>query len=77
MKLLLPILASTALLQGCAAYVIGSTITTIATGKSIPDHAASTVTQHDCNTLNTLARKQDYLCEQRREPGTTYNRNGL
>ena len=62
-------------LQGCA-YTVASTATYITTGKSITDHAASTLTQADCGAVNYLQGRQDYLCEQAPDPGVRYNRNG-
>lgn len=52
-----------------------STVTLVTTGKSITDHAATTVTQNDCDGYRLLTGKQDYYCERVKEPGTTYNRN--
>ena len=66
-------LVSVIALQGCA-YTVTSTVSTIATGKSISDHALST-TGNDCNTLKYTIGRQDYLCEQPRTPDSTYNRN--
>jgi len=64
-------------LTGCAVIYTGaSTATLVATGKSIPEHGASVVTQSDCSTWNYLFNGKDYLCEQR-DPGKTYNRNGI
>ena len=60
-------------LQGCA-YTVTSTVTTIATGKSVTDHVLST-TGNDCNTIKYARQQQDYLCERPRDPGTHYNRN--
>ena len=61
-------------LEGCA-YTAISTATTITTGKSIGDHAASQVSGTDCNSIKFAVGSQDYLCEQKRTPDTTYNRN--
>ena len=64
-------------LSGCAAVYTGaSTAALVATGKSIPEHGASVMTQSDCSTWNYLFRGKDYLCEQR-DPAKTYNRNGI
>lgn len=62
------------LCSGCA-YTAVSTVTYVSTGKSVGDHAASLATQNNCNTTSYVMGKQDYICEQAREPGTTYNRN--
>lgn len=62
-------------LTGCAAIYTGaSTATLAATGKSIPEHAASQITSSDCSTWNYLFKDKDYLCEQR-DIAKTYNRN--
>ena len=71
--LIIPILVT---LNGCA-YTVVSTASFVTTGKSLGDHAASTLTQNDCNTLSYITNQQDYLCERAREAGTTYNRNPL
>ena len=71
--LIIPILV---LLNGCA-YTVVSTASLAVTGKSIGDHAASTITQNDCDSISYTTGKQDYLCEQAREPGTTYNRTAF
>jgi hypothetical protein len=71
------ILLVTLNLTGCAVVYTGaSTATLAATGKSIPEHGASVVTQSDCSSWNYLFKGKDYLCEQR-DPATTYNRNGI
>jgi len=71
-------LLSTTLLQGCA-YTVASTATFAVTGKSIGDHAASTITSSDCNMTSTILdnERHSYYCERAREPGTTYNRNAF
>jgi len=61
-------------LQGCA-YTVASTASFVTTGKSLSDHAASTLTQADCNTYSFATNKQDYLCERARTVDSTYNRN--
>jgi hypothetical protein len=64
-------------LTGCAVVYTGaSTASLAATGKSIPEHGASVVTQSDCSTWNYLFKGKDYLCEQR-DIAKTYNRNGF
>jgi len=70
------IIALVLTLNGCA-YTVVSTATLITTGKSISDHAASTITQNDCDSVNYVKGRQDYLCEQPREAGTTYNRTAF
>lgn len=69
-------------LSGCAgpmasiAYNSASVVSVATTNKSLIEHGASTVTQSDCSMYNYLFMNKDYLCETR-DPGTTYNRNGL
>jgi hypothetical protein len=62
---------------GCAVYTLASTATWAVTGKSVGDHTTSLATQNDCNSFKYVTRQQDYLCEQAREPGTTYNRTAF
>lgn len=67
-------------LQGCTAYNIYSAVnisTGVTTGKSIPDHTASLVSNTDCSTYKFATGKQDYWCEQPRDPATTYNRSSF
>lgn len=73
MRILFMILLAVTL-PGCA-YTAVSTGTYVLTGRSIADHSASLATGADCNTTSYIIGKQDWLCEQPREPGTTYNRN--
>ena len=76
------LLITTTLLTGCAlpvtqmAYNGVSTVSVVATGKSLPEHGASLATNSDCSTYNYLFNNKDYLCEQY-DPGKTYNRNGF
>ena len=63
-------------LSGCAVYTGVSAVSIGTTGKSLTDHAASTVTQADCNIWRASI-ELTYYCEYLREPGTTYNRNGF
>ena len=66
-----------ALLEGCAVVYTGvSTATLAATGKSIPEQAASQITNSDCSTWNYLVKDRDYLCE-RRDIAETYNRTSF
>ena len=72
--LLIPILLTQ---TACAmVYTGASTATMVTTGKSIPEHTASVITQSDCSTWNYLFKGKDYLCEQR-DPSKTYNRSGI
>ena len=62
------------LTSGCA-YTAVSTGSYVLTGKSVGDHAASVVTQNNCDATRYVIGRQDYWCERARELGTTYNRN--
>jgi hypothetical protein len=75
----------TVTLTGCAAPIANmanmayngvSAVSVVSTGKGLPELGASAVTNSDCSIYNYLVKNKDYLCEQR-DPGTTYNRNGL
>jgi hypothetical protein len=48
-------------LSGCAAYTVASIGTTVATGKSITDHALSETVHGDCNVFHLW--KGQYYCE--------------
>jgi hypothetical protein len=62
-------------LSGCAAVYTGaSTASLLATGKSIPDHAATQATGADCSALRVVTGEKDFYCEER-DPSKTYNRN--
>jgi hypothetical protein len=61
--------------SGCAPMLAVSAVSTVATGKSLADHTVSLVSGADCSTLEFARGEQDYYCERRREPGTTYNRS--
>jgi hypothetical protein len=62
-------------LSGCAAVYTGaSTASLLATGKSIPDHAATQVSGADCSALRVVTGEKDFYCEER-DPSKTYNRN--
>jgi len=66
------LLVATATLTGCAAYTVASVGSYVTTGKSLGDHAGSTVSGGDCNfIMNTYNGK--YVCEM----PVVYNRNGL
>jgi hypothetical protein len=62
---------------GCAVYTVATATTTLTTGKSLADHGATLATQADCSSFKYVLGRQDYWCEQAREPGTTYNRNSF
>ena len=69
------------LLPGCAvpvgqiAYNGVSAVSVVTTGKGLPELGASATTGGDCSIYNYLFKDRDYVCEQPREPATTYNRN--
>jgi predicted small secreted protein len=66
------LLIASATLTGCAAYTVASVGSYVTTGKSLGDHAGSTVTGGDCNLItNTYNGK--YVCEM----PVVYNRNGF
>ena len=68
-------------LEGCAvpvgqiAYNGVSAVSVVTTGKGLPELGASATTGGDCSIYNYLFKDRDYVCEQPREPATTYNRN--
>ena len=72
---------STLLLSSCAgpigwAYSAASGTTLITTGKSIPEHGASKLTDADCSIWNAVVDFA-YICEYNKNPGYTYNRNAF
>jgi len=69
------ILLSTLAASGCSTYTVTSATAWALTGKSIPDHATSKLTQADCDAVRMVTRLT-YYCEVR-DPSVTYNRNGL
>jgi len=60
--------------SACAPMMAASAVSTLATGKSMTDHAASITTQTDCSSIGFVTGQQDYWCERARDAGTTYNR---
>jgi hypothetical protein len=56
------------------AYTTGSTATLVETGKTIPEHTASKITDADCSIWNAIADFA-YICEYNKNPAITYNRN--
>ena len=64
------------MLNGCAVYTGATVVSLGTTGKSLGDHAASTVTQADCNIWRASI-DMTYYCEYLRDPATTYNRTGF
>jgi hypothetical protein len=56
---------------GCAAYLGASTVSLITTGKGIPEHSASQITDAECGVVNWLKGKH-YYCEIKRDAGTRY-----
>jgi hypothetical protein len=80
MKIVLT-LATAILLTSCAgpmglAYTAGSTGTLITTGKSIPEHGASQITEADCSVWNAIVDFA-YICEYNRNLAVTYNRTAF
>ena len=71
--IILTILASA--LSGCAVTTGMSVVSFATTGKSITDHATSTIAQADCDGIKTITHGT-YYCEQR-DIAKTYNRNGF
>ena len=75
-------LISLVVLSGCAApaaqyaYQGISSGTSLATNKSLPEHALSYVTDADCSVYNYLFRGREYFCEVT-DPGRVYNRSGI
>lgn len=63
-------------LSGCAVYMGASAVSQVATGKSIPEHAVSTVADADCSVWDMIVDNQHhkYYCETR-DVSKTYNRN--
>jgi hypothetical protein len=77
MKIL--VILSIALLTSCAgpigiAYTATSAGTWISTGKTIPEHTASRLTDADCGIWDAVVNLA-YICEYNRNPAVTYNRN--
>ena len=76
------ILVCSLVLSGCAApmaqyaYQGISSGTSLATNKSLPEHALSYVTSADCSVYNYLFRGREYWCEVT-DPGLVYNRSGI
>jgi len=69
------------LLSACAgpigmAYTATTTTSLVTTGKSIPEHAASEITEADCSIWDAIADFA-YICEYNKNPAVTYNRNAL
>ena len=72
-------LISVLLCSGCAAqyaYQGISSGTSLATNKSLPEHALSYITDANCSLYNWAFRGRDYLCEVE-DPGRVYNRSGI
>ena len=55
------------------AYTTGSTATLVETGKTIPEHTASKITDADCSIWNAIVDLA-YICEYNKNPALTYNR---
>jgi hypothetical protein len=71
--ILLPLLSACTTAE--IVYQTASISSGVTTGKTLAEHALSQVTQADCKTANIINGK--YYCERAKEPGTTYNRNGI
>lgn len=67
----------TLMLNGCAAYTVVSITSWGTTGKGLADNGLSVATGADCNAAHLVMKNQDYYCEVKRDPGTTYNRNSF
>jgi hypothetical protein len=81
MKITLVSAATVLALSACAgpigmAYSGASITSAVATGKSIPEHGASTVLDADCSLYNYLFDNKDYYCETQ-DISRTYNRNAF
>ena len=65
-------------LSGCAVYMGASAVSQVSTGKSIPEHAVSTVADANCSLWDMLMDNQHhaYYCEVR-DISQTYNRTGF
>ena len=63
-------------LSGCAVYMGASAVSQVTTGKSIPEHAVSTVADADCSLWDWAInnRTHNYYCEVK-DASKTYNRN--
>jgi len=75
MRQILLILVIALTLEGCA-YTVATTAVGMVTGKSVTDRAVSLATDMDCNGIGVVKGEQDYYCEQARDSGTHWNRNG-
>ena len=81
MKILLTTITSITLLTSCAgptgvAYTATSTGSLVTTGRSVPEHAASRITDSDCSIWDAVVDFA-YICEYNRNPAVTYNRNAF
>jgi len=70
------VIGFTALASGCAAVTVTNTVSWIATGKSVTDHGASTVTRSNCDSVRML-RETTYWCETAPDIDVRYNRSGI
>ena len=72
---------ATLALTACAgpigmAYTAASGTSLVTTGKSIPEHTASSITEADCSIWNAVVDFA-YICEYNKNPAVTYNRNAF
>ena len=80
MKLALA-LSTVLALTACAgpigmAYTAASGTSLVTTGKSIPEHTASSITDADCSVWNAIVDFA-YICEYNKNPAVTYNRTAF
>jgi len=80
MKIVLALM-TVILLTSCAgpmglAYTAASGTSLATTGKSIPEHGASRLTEADCSIWNAIVDFA-YICEYNKNPALTYNRNSF
>ena len=80
MKLVLA-LSTVLALTACAgpigmAYTAASGTSLVTTGKSIPEHTASSIAEADCSIWNAIVDFA-YICEYNKNSAYTYNRNAF
>ena len=78
-RTLVIVLATAVIATACAgpigiAYTATSAGTAVATGKTIPEHTASKLTDSDCSIWDAVVNLA-YICEYNKNPAVTYNRN--
>jgi len=55
---------------------VTNTVSWVATGKSVTDHGASTLTRSNCDAVRAV-KELTYWCETTPDAGTRYNRSGI